>query len=61
MSRNNPGNATFGAIVQLLEKEISEKEIVAALKSRFDANEELIASDVKKALENLRAAGALEE
>ena len=48
------GNKTLGAILELLKKDISETEIVAALQARFDAPEDVIAADVKKALANLR-------
>ena len=55
------GNKTLGAILELLKKDTSEKEIVAAMKARYDASEEIIARDVKKALAELRKIGALEE
>ena len=55
------GNKTLGAILELLKKDTSEKEIVAAMKARYDASEEIIALDVKKALAELRKIGALEE
>ncbi len=55
------GNKTLGAVLGLLEKETTEAEIVAAMKQRFDAPEDVIARDVKKALEGLRKIGALDE
>ena len=55
------GNKTLGAILELLKKDTSEKEIVAAMKARYDASEEIIARDVKKALSELRRIGALDE
>ena len=55
------GNKTLGAILELLKKDTSEKEIVAAMKARYDASEEIIALDVKKALAELHKIGALEE
>ena len=55
------GNKTLGAILELLKKDTSEKEIVAAMKARYDASEEIIARDVKKALAELHKIGALEE
>ena len=39
----------------------TEADIVATLKERFDAQEEIIARDVKKALSELRKIGALDE
>ncbi len=55
------GNKTMGAILELLQKDTSEAEIVAAMKARFDAPEEVISRDVKKALSGLRRIGALYE
>lgn len=55
------GNKTLGAILELLKKDTSEAEIIAAMKARFDAPEEIIARDVKKALAELRKIGALDE
>ena len=55
------GNRTLGAILALLKQETTETEIVAAMKQRFDAPEEVIARDVKKALDELRKIGALDE
>lgn len=55
------GNKTLGAILELLKKDISEQEMIAALLKRFDAPESVIAADVKKALENLRKIGAIDE
>ena len=55
------GNKTLGIILNLLEKETTEAEIVAAMKARFDAPEEVLARDVRTALQNLRDVGALSE
>ena len=55
------GNKTLGAILELLENDTSEQEIIAAMKARFDAPEEIISRDIKKALAGLRAIGAIEE
>ena len=55
------GNRTFGAILELLGTETTEAEIVAGMKARFDAPEEIITRDVKKALSELRKIGALDE
>ena len=55
------GNKTLGAILDLLKKDVSEAEIIAAMKARFDAPEAMITADVKKALENLRKIGAIDE
>lgn len=55
------GNKTLGAVLDLLKEETTEEEIVAAMKSRFDAPEDVIRRDVKKALDGLRKIGAVDE
>ena len=55
------GNKTLGIILNLLEKETTEAEIIAAMKARFDVPEEVLARDVRTALQNLRDVGALAE
>lgn len=55
------GNATLGAILELLKTETSEAEIIQAMCARFEAPEEKIARDVKKALDGLRGIGAMDE
>ena len=55
------GNKTLGAILALLKEDTTEEEIVAAMKARFDAPEEVIEKDVKKVLAELRRIGALDE
>ena len=55
------GNKTLGAVLELLKKDTSEAEIIAAMKARFDAPEDIIVRDVNKALTELRKIGALDE
>lgn len=55
------GNKTLGAVLELLKTDTTQAELVAALKTRFDAPESAIESDVKKALDELRKIGALDE
>ena len=55
------GNRTLGAVLALLKEETTESEIVSAMKNRFDAPEEVIASDVAKVLSELRSIGAFDE
>ncbi len=55
------GNKTLGAILELLKDDITEEAIVSALSSRFDAPRDVIASDVSRALSELRRIGALDE
>lgn len=55
------GNKTFGAILQLLEQDVTEEQMVAALRERFDAPADVIEKDVRKTVDELRRIGALEE
>ena len=55
------GNRTLGAILGLLKEDTTEAAIIDAMKQRFDAPEDVIARDVKKALFELRRIGALDE
>ena len=54
-------NKTAAFIVDCLKEETTEEQIVTAMKTRFDAPEEIIARDVKKALDGLRKIGAVDE
>ena len=55
------GNKTLGAILGLLKEDTTEATIIDAMKKRFDAPEDLITRDVKKAIAELRKIGALDE
>ncbi len=55
------GNSTFGAILELLKDDTTEDAVIEAMKMRFDAPEEVIVRDVKKALSKLRQIGAIDE
>ena len=55
------GNKTLGAILALLKEDTTEEAVIATMKQRFDAPEDIIARDVKKALSELRKIGALDE
>ena len=55
------GNKTLGAILELLKTDATEETIIASMKARFDAPEEVIARDVKRALLELRKIGAIDE
>lgn len=54
------GNKTLNVILELLREDTTEAEIVAAMMRRFDAPEEIIARDVKKALSELERIGAID-
>ena len=55
------GNKTLGGILGLLKEDTTEDKIIAAMKQRFDASEDKITADVKKALSELRKIGAIDE
>lgn len=55
------GNKTLGAILALLKEDTTEEALIAGMKQRFDAPEDVIARDVRKALEELRKIGAIDE
>lgn len=55
------GNAVLGELLSLLEQDISAPALLDAMISRYDAPADVLAGDVEKALEELRAIGALEE
>ena len=54
------GNKTFGAIIGLLDRDMTREELIDALKERFDAPEGMIEKDVDKALTELNKIGALQ-
>ena len=55
------GNRTLGAVLELLKKETSYEELVAAMRQRFEAPEGAIEKDVAKVIEELRKIGALDK
>ena len=55
------GNRTLGVILSLLQEETTEAQLVSAMRDRFDAPEEILERDVKRALGELRRIGALDE
>lgn len=55
------GNSTFGIIIELLQNEITEEEIVKKIAEEYEGDLEKIASDVHRAVEQLREIGAIEE
>ena len=54
------GNKTLGAILKLLQDDITEEQLVAIMKQRFDAPEDVIRQDVEKAIAKLREIGAID-
>ena len=54
-------NSSAAYIVDLLEREITQEEIVDAMCRRYDAPREVIRADVEEVLQTLREIHALEE
>ncbi len=54
------GNASAALIIRMLEKDMTEDEIVDSLLSEFDAPREVLARDVRFVTEKLSAAGLLD-
>ena len=55
------GNATLGAVLELLKEDTTEEDLIATMKKKFDAPEGAIEQDVRKALSELRKIGAIDE
>ena len=54
------GNKTLGIIMDLMKEDTTEDEIVARMKERFDAPEDVIRADVRTVIANLSKIGALD-
>ena len=54
------GNRTLGAILEILADDVTEEQIVAGMKERFDAPEGAIERDVSRAVGELRRIGAID-
>ena len=55
------GNKTLGTILELLKEDITEEQLIRTLCDKFEAPREVIAKDVKTAIEKLRKVNALDE
>ena len=55
------GNHTLGAILALLKNDTTEEHIADEIKAMYDAPEGAVEGDVKKALQELKRIGALDE
>ncbi|MBQ6452322.1 MAG: PqqD family protein [Solobacterium sp.] len=55
------GNEIFGDILALLEKEISEADLLKGMTEIYDAPAEVLQKDITRVLRELREAGALDE
>ena len=55
------GTDLIEEVAQIFNIHGIQTEIIAAMQSRFDASEDVIARDVRKALDELRKIGALDE
>lgn len=55
------GNKTFGAILEILSSEVTQDELIFAMKDRYDADDGVIENDVAATLGRLREIGAIDE
>lgn len=58
------GNKTLGAVLEILKNNaggVTDAEVIAAMREKFDAPEGAIENDVTKALAELRQIGAIED
>ena len=53
------GNKTLNDILELLQKDVTEDEIVKSIREKYDAPDGIIERDVKKVLDSLHEIGAL--
>ena len=53
-------NHTLGDILEILAEDVSEDQIVAKMKERFDAPDGMIERDVSRAISELRGIGAID-
>ncbi|MBR3039888.1 MAG: PqqD family protein [Lachnospiraceae bacterium] len=53
------GNKTLGAILECLKEDVTEEEILEAMKARFDASEEILKRDIEEAIGKLNSVNAL--
>ena len=54
------GNRTLGTILEILAEDVTEEQLIAAMKERYDAPEGAIERDVAKAISELRRIGAID-
>ena len=54
-------NTTAGAIMELLQEDLTEDELVSRMSERFDAAEDEIREGVSEVLDILRSVDAIEE
>ena len=55
------GNKTLGTILALLKEETTEDAVIANMMQQYDVSQDVIATDVRKVLNELRKIGALDE
>ena len=53
------GSEAFGDVLDLLQEDISEEALIAAMAERYDAPVEVLTKDVRDALAQLRDIGAI--
>ena len=54
------GNATMGAIIEIMREDVTEEQIIEKMLEKFDAPREVIARDVRTVIEKLSSIGAID-
>ncbi len=55
------GNQTLGMILDLLRKDTTEQQIIAAIVKKYDVSREIVEKDVQTTVSRLKTIGAIEE
>ena len=53
-------NRSANDIIKMLSKETTEDKIIAAMREKYDASEDIIAADVQRVIKQARDAGLLD-
>jgi methyltransferase-like protein len=54
-------NSTAGEIIDMMKKEITREEIIAAMLEKYEVEESVLSADVDKVIGKLREIGAIDE
>ena len=54
-------NSTAGEIIDMMKKEITREEIIAAMLEKYEVEESVLSADVDKVIGKLRDIGAIDE
>ena len=54
-------NSTAGEIIDMMKKEITREEIIAAMLEKYEVEEAVLSADVDKVIAKLREIGAIDD